>query len=154
MLNQLVASCFFFFFSCDLPIFKIKFLKKTNNYDVSLYHKLTEYFEFSSSVLLLHWPAQSAAQILTIGVSTTYSFTRSHSGLSICACCLTAPQPDDTIADGVLSRAALLLLLVGKQSRPKRRRDDSARTFAAQLYVPLDLLEYKPDGGHTCLLLL
>lgn len=27
LLNQLVACCFFSFFSCDSPIFKIKFLK-------------------------------------------------------------------------------------------------------------------------------
>lgn len=145
-MDKITASLFLLNQCCDSPIFKIKFLKNEQLWciTISQINRIFRIFLLGSSPSLAR--TISGADLNDWGFYDVFF----HS---------TTPQPDDTIAAGVLSRAvpfdmraALLLLLVGKQSRPKRRRDDSARTFAAQLYVPLDLLEYKPDGGHTCLL--
>lgn len=51
-LHDQMDSCFLLFFRLIQLYFKIKFLKKTNNYDVNYYHKLTEYFDFFLFFLL------------------------------------------------------------------------------------------------------
>lgn len=160
LLNQLVSSCFFFF-SCDSPIFKIKFLKKNEQLwciTISQINRIFRIFLLGSSPSLAR--TISGADLNDWGFYDVFFHSISLGALSVPVVWLLLSRMTLLLLLLVSYRArpfdmrALLLLLVGKQSRPRRRRDDSARTFATQLYVPLDLLEYKPGGGHTCLLLL